>query len=189
MHTMYWLWSVYTIPLSMFRPTLQSQYCYYAHFTDGKIKTQWDLLSRKWKWSHSVVSDSLRPHRLQPTRLLCPWDFPGNSTGVDCHFLLQDLNLGLLHCRQTALPSEPPGKSWTMSGSKAPREHSLILVSAYTTGFLPGLKQPWHSNRQKVHVQDNSTCTHSFSSLENSRAFMKCQAGIPGSWAWPWNSP
>ena len=33
------------------------------------------------------MSDSLRPHRLEPTRLLCPWDFPGNSTGVDCHFL------------------------------------------------------------------------------------------------------
>ena len=28
------------------------------------------------------MSDSLRPHGLQPTRLLCPWDFPGKSTGV-----------------------------------------------------------------------------------------------------------
>ena len=37
----------------------------------------------------SVVSDSLRPHGLQPTRLLCPWDFPGKSTGVGCHRLLQ----------------------------------------------------------------------------------------------------
>ena len=33
----------------------------------------------KWKWSHSVVSDSSRPHGLQPTRLLHPWDFPGKS--------------------------------------------------------------------------------------------------------------
>ena len=32
--------------------------------------------------SRSVKSDSSRPHRLQPTRLLCPWDFPGKSTGV-----------------------------------------------------------------------------------------------------------
>ena len=44
--------------------------------------------SEKWKWSHSVVSDSLRPHGLQPTRLLHPWDFPGNSTGMGCHCLL-----------------------------------------------------------------------------------------------------
>ena len=45
--------------------------------------------SEKWKWSHSVMSDSSWPHGLQPTRLLCPWDFPGKSTGVGCHCLLQ----------------------------------------------------------------------------------------------------
>ena len=39
--------------------------------------------------SSSVVSDSSRPHRRQPTRLLCPWDSPGKNTGVGCHFLLQ----------------------------------------------------------------------------------------------------
>ena len=44
--------------------------------------------SEKWKWSHSVMSDSLRPHGLQPTSLLHPWDFPGRSTGVGCHCLL-----------------------------------------------------------------------------------------------------
>ena len=45
--------------------------------------------SEKWKWSHSVVSDPQQPHGLQPTRLLHPWDFPGKSTGVGCHCLLQ----------------------------------------------------------------------------------------------------
>ena len=35
------------------------------------------------------MSDSVRPHRQLPTRLLCPWDSPGKNTGVDCHFLLQ----------------------------------------------------------------------------------------------------
>ena len=44
--------------------------------------------SEKWKWSRSVVYDSSRPHGLQPTRLLHPWDFPGKSTGVGCHCLL-----------------------------------------------------------------------------------------------------
>ena len=42
-----------------------------------------------WKCNRSVVSNSLRPHELQPTRLLRPWNFPGKSTGVGCHFLLQ----------------------------------------------------------------------------------------------------
>ena len=32
-----------------------------------------------------------RPHGLQPTRLLCPWDFPGKNTGVGYHFLFQDI--------------------------------------------------------------------------------------------------
>jgi len=48
--------------------------------------------SEKWNWSRSVVSDSQRPHGLQPNRLLHPWDFPGKSTGVGCHCLLRDLS-------------------------------------------------------------------------------------------------
>ena len=54
--------------------------------------------------SHSVVSDSLRPHGLQPCRLLCPWDSLGKNTGVCCHDLLQKIfptqgsNPGLLFC-------------------------------------------------------------------------------------------
>ena len=43
---------------------------------------------------------------MEPTRLLHPWNFPGKSPGVDCHFLLQGIfpiqgsNPGLQHCRQ-----------------------------------------------------------------------------------------
>ena len=44
--------------------------------------------SEKWKWSRSVVSNSSRSYGLQPTRLLCSWDFPGKSTRVGCHCLL-----------------------------------------------------------------------------------------------------
>ena len=35
------------------------------------------------------MSDSVGPHRRQPTRLPRPWDSPGKNTGVGCHFLLQ----------------------------------------------------------------------------------------------------
>ena len=44
----------------------------------------WMHESENWKWSHSVMSDSQRPHGLKPIRLLLPWDFPGKSTGVRC---------------------------------------------------------------------------------------------------------
>ena len=56
----------------------------------------------------SVVSDSLLPHGLQPTRLICPWNFTGKITGVGCHFLLLRIFLTqgwkrhllcFLHCR------------------------------------------------------------------------------------------
>ena len=46
---------------------------------------------------------TLQPHGLQPTRLLCLWNFPGKNTGMGCHFLLQEifpaqeLNPCLLH--------------------------------------------------------------------------------------------
>ena len=62
--------------------------------------------SPAWVGVYSAVSDFLRPHGLQPARLLCPWDFPSKNTGVGCHFLLQEifptqaLNLHLLLGRQ-----------------------------------------------------------------------------------------
>ena len=78
----------------------------------------------------SVVSDSLRSHRLQPTRLLCPWDFPGNSTGVDCLFFLQGifptqgLNPGLPHCRQTLYHLSHQGSPYV--------EVLLLLLSLFS---------------------------------------------------------
>ena len=41
----------------------------------------------------SVVSNSVRPHELQPTRLLCPWNSPGKDAGVSSHFLHQGIFL------------------------------------------------------------------------------------------------
>ena len=66
----------------------------------------------------SVVSDSLRPHGLQPIRLLCPWDSPGKNNGVGCHFLLQCMKVkSQSEVAQSCLtPSDPrdcspPGSS------------------------------------------------------------------------------
>ena len=56
--------------------------------------------------SRSVISDSLWPHGLWPTRLLCPWASLGKNTRVGCCALLQGIfptqksNLGLPHCRR-----------------------------------------------------------------------------------------
>ena len=64
--------------------------------------------------SRSVVSDSLWPCGLRPTRLLCPRNSPGKNTGVGSHFLLQGIFPGTEPESPTlqadCLPSEPPGK-------------------------------------------------------------------------------
>ena len=63
--------------------------------------------------SCSVISDSLQPHGLYTTKLLCPWDFPGNNTQVGSHSLLQCIFLTqgsnlcvlhLLHWQAVSLP-------------------------------------------------------------------------------------
>ena len=67
----------------------------------------------------SFASDALQPHGLSPTRLLCPWNFPGKNIGASCHFLLlgifptQGSNPGLLHLlhwQMDSLPLAPYGK-------------------------------------------------------------------------------
>ena len=62
----------------------------------------------------------LRPHGLQPSRLLCPLNSPGKNTGVGYHSLLQGIfplqesNLGLLHWKLRVLTTRSPGKSQTL---------------------------------------------------------------------------
>ena len=53
------------------------------------------------------MSDSMWPHRRQPTRLPRPWDSPGKNTGVGCHFLLQ--------CMKVKSESEVPQSCPTLS--------------------------------------------------------------------------
>ena len=70
------------------------------------------------------MSNSLRPDRLYPARLLCPWDSSGKNNGMGCHFFLQGifptqgLNLHLLcllHWQVGSLPLGPPGKPLLMT--------------------------------------------------------------------------
>ena len=74
----------------------------------------------------SVVSDSLRPYRLEPARVLCPWDSPVKDTGVCCHalflgiFLIQGSNLSpvSLALHVDFLPTGPAGKPFLLKDNK-----------------------------------------------------------------------
>ena len=89
----------------------------------------WTLLARvdwatsaqveSWFWlllSHSVVPASVRPHGQQPTRLLCPWDFPGKSTGVGCHCFLRKVGSVWLNC--SLISSIPHVLLWDSNGGQ-----------------------------------------------------------------------
>ena len=104
--------------------------------------------NKKWQliWKHtspkktffvcvnrSVMSNSLRPHGLYPTRLLCPWNSPGKNTAVGCHsllqgiFLTQGLNLGLQNCRQILYHMCHEKPSWHIDGKKYTKRCSASL--------------------------------------------------------------
>ena len=62
----------------------------YSISSKGFLPTVVDtMFRRRCRQVTSVVSDSVRPHRRQPTTLPHPWDSPSKNTGVGCHFLLQ----------------------------------------------------------------------------------------------------
>ena len=72
------------------------------------------------------MSNSLPPHLLQLTKLLCPWNFPGKNTGTGCYFLLQGIfptlgsNPSPPHWQVDSLITESPGR---------PTHHSANLIS------------------------------------------------------------
>ena len=83
------------------------------------------------------MSNSVRPHGQQPTRLPHPWDSPGKNTGVGCHFLLQSMKvkmesekIGLkLNIQKTKIMASGPITSWEIDGETvAPK--SLQMVTA-----------------------------------------------------------
>ena len=98
--------------------------------------------SEKWKWSRSVVSDSLWPCGLQPTRLLHPWDFPGKSTGVGCHCLLQ--NIGQFSSSPSKLQTQKTQKAWEMTGSGL-----VICITVRLKGET--LRQFWTATLRWLH--------------------------------------
>ena len=89
-----------------------------------------------------VVSNSLRPHGLKPTRLLYLWNSPGKNTGVGCHsllpgiFLTQGSNPGLLHCRQIPYHLSLQGSPWVRMETSICMAESLCYSPETTKTLL-----------------------------------------------------
>ena len=89
-------------------------------------------------WVASVMSNSVRPHRQQPTRLPCPWDSTGKNTEVGCHFLLQ--------CMKVKSESEVAcvwlfATPWTVA-YQAPRSMGFSRQEDWSELPLPSQKSP-----------------------------------------------
>ena len=105
--------------------------------------------------SHSVVFYSWRPHGLWPARLLCLWNSPGESTGVDCYSLLQGIfptqgwNLGL-SLQVNSLLSETLRKPYHQPVTNIKLIlHTLGLDMAY------GFNKPRYSSQEQVFKKQN----------------------------------
>ena len=86
------------------------------------------------------MSDSVRPHRRQPTRLPRPWDSPGKNTGVGCHFLLQ--------CMKVKSESEAAQSCLTLSD---PTDCSLPGSSVH--GIFQARVLEWGANLKYTIMQ------------------------------------
>ena len=89
----------------------------------------------------SVVSDSVWPHRQQPTRLPCPCNSPGKNTGVGCHFLLQ--------CMRVKSERELPQSCPTF---RNPMDCSLPGSSVHGIFQARVLEWCWNESPPKVNV-------------------------------------
>ena len=94
------------------------------------------------------MSDSVRPHRWQPTRLPHHWDSPGKNTGVGCHALLQGIfptqgsNRGHLHCRQILYHWSTREALLPPAAAAAKSLQSCLTVCNPIDGSLPGSPIP-----------------------------------------------
>ena len=90
------------------------------------------------------MSDSVRPHRRQPTRLPRPWDSPGKNTGVGCHFLLQCTKVqSESEVAQLCLTQRPHGlqptrllRSWDFPGKSTRVGCHCLLLERQKPGSL-----------------------------------------------------
>ena len=136
------------------------------------------------------MSDSVRPHRRQPTRLPYPWDSPGKNTGVGCHFLLQRMKVKsesevTQSCPTLRDPMDcsPPGSSihgifqarvleWGAIAFSEKESESRSVVSDSLR--LHGLYSPWNSPGQNTGVGSLSLLQGIFSTQGSNIGLLHC---------------
>ena len=97
------------------------------------------------------MSNSIRPHRRQPTRLRCPWDSPGKNTGVGCHFLLQCMKVKSENEVTQSCPTLSDPMDCSLPGSSA---HGIFQARVLEWGAIAfsGISND-HETKMQVHCR------------------------------------
>ena len=86
------------------------------------------------------MSNSVRPHRRQPTRLPRPWDSPGKNTGVCCHFLFQCMEVKSKSKVAQSCPTLSDPMDCSLPGSSI---HGIFQVRVLEWGAFSGEPKNW----------------------------------------------
>ena len=106
----------------------------------------------------SLQSESVRPHRRQPTRLRHPWDSLGKNTGVGCHFLLQCMKVKGESEVAQSYPTLRDPMDCSLPGSSHPWDFSR---QEYWSGVpLPSPRQ--HIKKQRCYFADKGPSSQSY---------------------------
>ena len=126
------------------------------------------------------MSDSVRPHRRQPTRLPRPWDHPGKNTGVGCHFLLQCMKVKnqnevtqLCLTLSSLMDCSLPGSSIRGIFQARVLEWGAIAFSRETSKFIIG------SMNSFVVVVQSLSCVQLFVTHELQHPRLPCPSPSP----------
>ena len=112
------------------------------------------------------MSDSVRPHRRQPTRLPRPWDSPGKNTGVGCHFLLQCMKVKSESEVAQSCPTLRDPMDCSLPGSSVHGIFQARVLEWGAIAFSDHLLRPCKkSHADSVPNQSSQEGTHLYTSL------------------------
>ena len=121
------------------------------------------------------MSDSVRPHRRQPTRLPRPWDSPGKHTGVGCHFLLQCVKVKSEREVAQSCPTLHDPMHCSLPGSSIHGICQARVLEWDAIAFSDGLYSQWNSPGQNTGVGSLSLLQGIFPTQGSNPGLLHCR--------------
>ena len=127
------------------------------------------------------MSDSVRSHRRQPTRLPRPWDSPGKNTGVGCHCLLQCMKVKSEREVAQSCPTLHDPMDRSLPGSSI---HGIFQARVLEWGAI-AFSEGWQKSSVNSQVENMcSSESHPFSVIQLCCCKVKQPRAICNKWVW-----